>query len=257
MAMYVPLGEGRYQATEHTQGPWDPGHQHMGPVTALLVHEIARVPGRFPGPAAARLAVDVFAPVPVAEVDVRTEMIRDGRRVQCLGASVVSGGRELVRATVWRIREAGSPASEAAPPPAPVPPPVPDDAGSWIARGFGYGRATDWRFVKGSADEPGPAVAWGRARVPLVEGEDITPLERLAMFADSASGISGVLDFDAYLFANVDLTISLFRAPEGEWICLDAATTIGPQGRGLTRTTLFDQSGEVGTATQTLFVGPR
>lgn len=30
-----------------------------------------------------------------------------------------------------------------------------------------------------------------------------------------------------------------------------------PRGRGLTRTTLFDQSGEVGTATQTLFVEPR
>jgi hypothetical protein len=55
----------------------------------------------------------------------------------------------------------------------------------------------------------------------------------------------------------VDLAISLFRAPEGEWICLDAATTIGPTGRGLTRTTLFDESGEVGTATQTLFVAPR
>jgi acyl-CoA thioesterase len=93
--------------------------------------------------------------------------------------------------------------------------------------------------------------------VPLVEGEETTPLERLAMFADSGNGISGVLDFDAYLFANVDLTISMFRAPEGEWVCLDAATTIGPRGRGLTRTTLFDRSGEVGTATQTLFVGPR
>ncbi|WP_182899256.1 thioesterase family protein [Microbispora sp. H10830] len=257
MAMYVPLGHGRYQATEHTQGPWDSRHQHMGPVTALLVHELARVAGRSPGLPLARLAVDVFAPVPVAEVEVRTEMIRDGRRVQCLGASVTSGGRELVRATAWRIREAGSPASEAAPPPAPVPPPAPGDAESWIAQGFGYGRATDWRFVKGSPDEAGPAVAWGRARVPLVEGEQITPLERLAMFADSGNGISGVLDFDAYLFANVDLTISLFRAPEGEWVCLDAATTIGPRGRGLTRTTLFDQSGEVGTATQTLFVEPR
>lgn len=253
MAMYVPLGHGRYQATEHTQGPWDPRHQHMGPVTALLVHELARVPGL----PLARLAVDVFAPVPVAEVEVRTEMVRDGRRVQCLGASVTSGGRELVRATAWRIREAGSPASEAAPPPAPVPPPAPGDADSWIAQGFGYGRATDWRFVKGSPDEPGPAVAWGRARVALVEGEEITALERLAMFADSGNGISGVLDFGAYLFANVDLTISLFRAPEGEWICLDASTTIGPRGRGLTRTTLFDRLGEVGTATQTLFVGPR
>jgi len=77
MPMCVSLGQGRYRATEHTQGPWDPRHQHMGAVTALLVHELDRVPSRFPGLPAARLGVDVFAPVPPAEVEleVRTEMI--------------------------------------------------------------------------------------------------------------------------------------------------------------------------------------
>jgi hypothetical protein len=184
-------------------------------------------------------------------------MIRDGKRVQCLGASLISGGRELVRATAWRIREDRTPATATTPVPAPVPPPTSGDAASWLARGFGYGKATDWRFVEGSPTEIGPAVAWGRIKVPLVEGEQITPLERLAIFADSGNGISNALDFDAYLFVNVDLTISLFRVPAGEWICMDAATTIGPIGRGLTRTTLFDQNGELGTATQTLFVAPR
>ncbi|MEU8109715.1 hypothetical protein AB0C18_39035 [Nonomuraea muscovyensis] len=38
---------------------------------------------------------------------------------------------------------------------------------------------------------------------------------------------------------------------------MEAATVIGPAGRGLTRSTLYDESGEVGTATQTLFVAPR
>ncbi|MFF5212788.1 thioesterase family protein [Streptosporangium sp. NPDC000396] len=253
MAMYLPLGAGRYQATEHTQGPWDPRQQHMGPVTALLVHELERTPGL----PLVKLAVDVFAPVPLAEVEVRTEMIKDGKRAQCLGASVVSGGRELVRATAWRIREGESAATATASIPGPVPPLTPRDASSWLARGFGYGQAMDWRFVEGSPSEVGPAVAWGRVRVPLVEGEEITPMERLAIFADSGNGISYALDFDAYLFANVDLTISLFRAPVGEWICMDAATTIGPAGCGLTRTRLFDQSGEVGAAGQTLFVEPR
>jgi hypothetical protein len=59
------------------------------------------------------------------------------------------------------------------------------------------------------------------------------------------------------VFVNVDLTISLFRAPEGEWICMDAATVVGPSGRGLTWSTLYDGTGEVGTAIQTLFVAPR
>ncbi|GAA5060306.1 thioesterase family protein [Thermocatellispora tengchongensis] len=255
-AMYLPKGAGRYDATVHTQGPWHPEQQHLGPVTGLLVHELARTAPR-PGLALTKLAVDVFAPVPVAEVEVRTDVARDGKRVQCLSASLLAGGRELVRATAWRIREGETPATPAAPPPAPAPPAQPRESASWLASGFGYGRAMDWRFVAGDPQHTGPATVWGRSTVPLVEGEEMTPLERLAVFADSGNGVSYALDFDSYLFVNVDLSISLFRPPQGEWICLDAATTIGPAGCGLTRTTLYDRSGEVGQATQTLFVAPR
>src|SRR5690606_36599479 len=220
MAMYVPLAEGRYRATEHTQGPWDPRTQHMGPVTALIAHELARTAPR-PGLDLTKLSVDVFAPVPVAELTVRTEVVRDGKHVQCLAASVSSGEREYVRATAWRIREAGTPATAPA-----APPPLPRAEGerSWLTSGFGYGRATEWRFVKGSATEIGPATAWGSSRVPLVPDEEITPLERLALFADSGNGISYALDFDTHLFVNVDLVISLFRAPEREWAGMDSET---------------------------------
>ncbi|WP_336213517.1 thioesterase family protein [Nonomuraea sp. LPB2021202275-12-8] len=252
MSMYTCLGAGRYQASEHTQGPWDPASQHMGPVTALIAHELALTAPR-PGLELSRLAVDVFAPVPVGELEVRTDVVRDGKRVQCLSASVFCGGREHARASAWRVREAPTPATSVRTPP-PIPPEQP---GHWLSSGFGYGRATDWRFARGGAMAIGPATAWGRVRVPLVEGEEITPVERLALFADSGNGISIALDFDTHLFVNVDLTISLFRSPAGEWICMDAETVIGPSGRGLTRTTLYDQSGEVGTATQTLFVAPR
>jgi len=252
MAMYTRLAAGRYAATEHTQGPWDPATQHMGPVTALITHELELTAPR-PGLELSRLAVDVFSPVPVGELDVRTDVVRDGKRVQCLSAAVFCGGREHARATAWRLREAATPATPAA-----APPPLPDaPTESWLSTGFGYGRASEWRFVRGSASELGPATAWGRVRVPLVEGEEITPMERLTLFADSGNGISFALDFDTHLFVNVDLTISLFRAPAGEWICMDSATVIGPSGRGLTRSTLYDRGGEVGAATQTLFVAPR
>lgn len=256
MAMYVRTGSGRYLASEHTQGPWDPRTQHMGPVTALIAHELARTAPR-PGLEMSRLVVDVFAPVPVAELEVAAEVVRDGKRVQCLSASVSSGGREYVRASAWRIRAAGTPATPVAKPPAPVPPPVPEHARSWLTSSFGYGRALDWRFVAGDPVRTGPATVWGRLAMPLVEGEEMTPVERVAVFADSGNGVSLALDFETHVFVNVDLTISLFRAPAGEWICMDAATVIGPSGRGLTRSTLYDETGEIGTATQTLFVAPR
>ncbi|GGO77226.1 thioesterase family protein [Nonomuraea cavernae] len=256
MSMYTRLATGRYLASEHTQGPWDPATQHMGPVTALIIHELTQTAPRA-GLELSRLVVDVFGPVPVGELELRTDVIRDGKRVQCLTASVWSGDREHCRATAWRIRESGTPATPVAAPPAPVPPRSEADRSSWLGSGFGYGRALDWRFVTGGPMVTGPATVWGRVLVPLVEGEEISPLERLALFADSGNGISHALDFQTHLFVNVDLTISLFRAPAGEWICMDATTVIGPAGRGLTRSTLYDESGEVGTATQTLFVAPR
>ncbi|WP_188187044.1 thioesterase family protein [Nonomuraea sp. SYSU D8015] len=256
MSMYARLAEGRYLASEHTQGPWDPSTQHMGPVTALIVHELARTAPR-PGLEPSRLVVDVFAPVPVAELEIATGVARDGKRVQCLTASVSSGGREYVRASAWRIREAATPATPVPGPPSPVPPRPAEHASSWLSSGFGYGKALDWRFVTGGPMEIGPATVWGRLTVPLVEGEETTPLERLAVFADSGNGVSFAVDFATHVFVNVDLTISLFRAPAGEWICMDAETVIGPAGRGLTRSTLYDETGQVGTATQTLFVAPR
>ncbi|NRQ31060.1 thioesterase family protein [Nonomuraea sp. NN258] len=256
MAMYTRLAAGRYLASEHTQGPWDPGTQHMGPVTALILHELARAEPR-PGLELSRLAVEVFAPVPIGELEIGAEVIRDGKRVQCLTASVRAGGREFARATAWRIRTAQTPSTAAPEPPAPVPPRPADAGDSWLASGFGYGRALDWRFVKGEPMGLGPATVWGRVTVPLVDGEEITPLERLALFADSGNGVSFALDFQTHLFVNVDLVISLFRAPVSEWICLDAATAIGPAGRGLTTSALFDEKGQVGTASQTLFVAPR
>ena len=42
-AYYLPLGGDRFTATEHTQGPWDPGLQHGGPPSALLAREVARI----------------------------------------------------------------------------------------------------------------------------------------------------------------------------------------------------------------------
>lgn len=254
MSMYTRLAAGRYLASEHTQGPWDPGSQHLGPVTALIAHELALTAPR-PGLGLSRLVVDVFGPVPVGELEVRTDVVRDGKRVQCLSAAVSCGGREHVRASAWRIRESETPATPVAGPPAAVPPP--QDEPAFLRDGFGYGRAMDWRFVSGGPATTGPAAVWGRVRVPLVEGEEITPLERLAILADSGNGISHPFDFATHLFVNVDLTISLFRAPAGEWICLESRSVVGPSGRGLTRSTLYDQDGEIGTATQTLFVAPR
>ena len=107
-------------------------------------------------------------------------------------------------------------------------PPLPSEAkpGEFMPTGYetGYHTAMDYRFVSGDFVEHGPAVAWMRMRVPLVAGEEPSPLTRVLAAADSGNGVSSTLDWHHWLFVNVDLTVHLNRMPRGEWVCLDAIT---------------------------------
>ena len=166
-------------------------------------------------------------------------------------------GVELMRLNAWRLR------TEALELPAglgePDPPPPPPSGGRSSLPAFwtepvAYHAALDWRFVDGEFDEPGPATVWTRLRVPLVAGEEASPLERMLVMADAASGVSHVLDWTAWVFINVELGIHLERLPEGEWMAMDATTRVGSSGAGLCTSILSDERGRVGVSTQTLRV---
>jgi hypothetical protein len=115
----------------------------------------------------------------------------------------------------------------------------------------------EYRFVRGGFADPGPAVAWMRMRVPLVHGEEPTPLDRVLVAADSGNGVSAALDWSRFLFINVDLTVHLHRPPEGEWVCLDAITIPERSGIGIADTALYDERGPIGRAVQTLLIDAR
>jgi hypothetical protein len=103
----------------------------------------------------------------------------------------------------------------------------------------------------------GPGRVWMRLQMPLLPGEPATPLARVAAVADFGNGVSASLPFDRFLFINADLTIHLARAPQGEWIGLDARTHLSPGGVGLSESVLHDEDGPIGRAFQTLVVQPR
>ena len=96
-----------------------------------------------------------------------------------------------------------------------------------------------------------------RQLVPLVEGEEPSPLQRTLVIADVGNGISAVLDWRQYLFINVDLTVHLERMPEGEWICVDAVTRPRPNGIGSAESELSDRRGRIGRGVQTLLFAER
>jgi hypothetical protein len=98
---------------------------------------------------------------------------------------------------------------------------------------------------------------WARQGVDLVAGEAPTGLQRLFVVADSGNGVSGRLDPHEWLFINSELTVHLHREPRAEWIALDAATAIGPDGVGTAFTVLHDADGPVGRGAQALVIRPQ
>jgi hypothetical protein len=139
------------------------------------------------------------------------------------------------------------------------PGPAQGEPGEFFHTGYdvGYHTAMEYRFVSGAFMDPGPAVVWMRMAVPLIRGEDPSPLQRVLAAADSGNGVSAALEWRRFLFINVDLSVHLHRMPEGEWVCLDAVTLPEPNGVGMSDTRLFDERGPIGRAAQTLLVAER
>jgi len=177
--------------------------------------------------------------------------------VALLETVVESGGKEVLCARGWRIATLdGAPVVHKNGMPATLPPTASQPR---FPGGFsdGYLSHIEWRFESGSFDVPGPCTAWGRPRIPLLPGEAMAPMSLTLLIADTGSGISRTLDPQQFIFINVDVTVILQRDPIGEWVRLDAETTMGGIGTGLAETQLSDTSGVVGAALQTLLVSPR
>jgi hypothetical protein len=254
-SFFEPLENG-FLATEATRGPWDEKHQHAGPPSGLLGRALERLESREDA-RIVRVTVEILRPVPIAPVEVEAAVVRPGKRVELLEGVMTAGGEAVLKARAWRMRtgaldlEEPSGASIAGP-----------ERGRWEpffpgVADVGYHTHMDWRFLRGSFREAGPAIAWLKMKVPLLPGEEPSPLVRVLVAADSANGVSCALDPREYLFVNTDLNVFLYRVPVGEWIGMDSKTILDRSGVGITETVLHDPAGPVGRALQTLYVARR
>ena len=204
----------------------------------------------------ARFTCEILSAIPVGEVGVQARLARPGRSVQLVEGTITAGGREVAWARAWRVLRTQSPSAG---PGLPRAPGLPDHEmqlapGGWVD---GYLSAIEWRNVRGAFGTPGPATVWARMRYPLLPDEEPGPLERVLAIADSGNGVSGELDLRRWHFINPELTVHVYREAAGEWICLDAQTTIAAGGTGLATSVLSDLDGPVGVGAQSLLIAPR
>lgn len=254
-AVFVPDGDLLIPQPVARAG-WYEDALHGGPVAAAFARAIEQVPAPVEM-TVTRLTVDLLRPVPTAPLAITTSVVREGRRIQLVDAEMTTAGVVVARASAMRIRTADVPVPDHQRRDLPTPPDrlavrplgrLGDEEGAWF-----HVAAVEARFAAGDWLEPGPTTAWMRLTVPLVAGEEPTPLQRVIAVSDFGNGLSRVLP-SGWLYINSDLTIHLRREPVSEWICLRSRTDLGDDGVGLAQSELFDEQGDLGHALQSLVI---
>jgi hypothetical protein len=251
-AVFVRDGD-RYEATELGLGPWYPGALHGGAPAALLARVLAEA---VPDPALSltRVTYEFVAPAMVGTLSADTEIVRPGRRVTLIDATLRDGaGVVVVRARALFARPAPFAAGDDEPPPFPGPEDgAPND---WVrAEPMFATHAIELRFVQGRFRGPGPATAWFRLQVPLIAGEPVLGIERIAAAGDFGNGIASILDWSRHSFINPDLTLYVERDPVDEWVALQSQMRVVQGSVSIATSVLWDRRGRIGLAVQSLLV---
>ena len=247
-----------YRPSSLTRGPWHPDHQHAGPPIALMCRAIENAALKPGLTHLSRLTANLLRPVPIRDLAIEVITNYVGRNTGHFSARLNVDDKEIANVTALAQRDNDVKLPDGLPDhPLPRAPRVPDDSPAAIFpfgdKRVGYADLVETRIARGVFFK-GPCAIWFHLRHPLLENEEPSVYQRVAVAADSGNGISAILDFARYSFLNLDLTINLLRKPIGEWICVDARTFLGPNGCGLAESMLYDLHGLIGRATQSLAI---
>ncbi len=244
-----------YRPTEHVSGGWNTAEQHIAPPMALLAHAVEqdRDARRDDGLRLARLSYDILGTLPMDTVDVAVRVIRPGRTIELVEATLSHAGRAGLVLRAWLLdrRDTHAVAGtelDPIPPAAEMPEWNPSDVwpGGYIASARARRREV----------RPGRAAYWVETDVALLD-EPVGPVARAARFFDIANGMTPRFAPEEVAYPNLDLTAHLFRDPVGDALGFDTRVSTGPDGAGLTHSVIHDTAGPLGTVDQIQTVRPR
>ena len=257
-ALFSLVGEDLIPS-EMTRGGWSDEAQHGGPPCGILARAIENVPTLEPMQVV-RFTVDLMRPVPLHPLQIETEVVREGRRIQLVDAWMRAGTLELGRARALKIRigdlDLPHPETDTM-----LAGPESMDRLTWRGH-FGevgdldrfHYDAVEIRTREGSFSKPGPGVSWFRLLVPVDDGEEPSDLVRLATLADMANGNSQALDPTVHAFVNPDISLHTHRMPRGDWIGMRSVSYPQPHGIGIADTALYDLEGRIGRVVQSQYL---
>jgi hypothetical protein len=241
-AYFLAEGSDTLIPRAHARSPWAADMLHGRLLAGLAVRQLERAEAD-PRMRLARLTVDMFRVAPLAPVAISTEVVREGRRLRAVDVKVSCEGRLVLRASALLLAGGGAPPGRVWGRPAwdDRPPVGPPPARSAEADAMGI---ADLR-VDGGFDGPGPYRAWVREIWPLVDGEEMSPVVRAVMAADVSSPLSSWGEAGLQ-YINADLTVSLVRPPDDEWIGIEVIDHLDDSGIAIGTCRLYDASGPIG-----------
>jgi acyl-CoA thioesterase len=235
-------GEDLLVPTTMAVGPWSDEMLH-GRLFSGLGARAAERDAEGSGLRLARVTTELFRAAPIEPVTVRLERVRNGRRIRLARVEFDVEGKTvaLVHALLMATGQP-SPGTFWTTPDWNVPDP------EEVER-FRLPVHDPWDLRYLPRAEGGRRRAWLRDVRPLVEGEETSPIARLASVADFASPLSSFTEQDDVEYINTDITLHVVREPVDAWVGFDVSGRIAVDGVALGRADLFDRKGPVGFST--------
>ncbi len=222
---------------QRSRGWWPIG---MGARTRRRRHRYAT------GQADGRLA----EPMALEPVELHTEILRDGRRLRLIEASLAQRGAIVAKASGLFLRRCEQPGGDVWSPQVVMPPlPSEDDvaAAALFIRTYGWGGAPMQNPDQDWSGEAGRKYTWLNMTQPAVDGEELTPFVRAAMAGgDITASLANWGGTAGLKFINADYTVTLSRLPQGPVLGLAAEAHHSFDGVATGSATLVDTEGPVG-----------
>lgn len=244
-----------FRPTEHVSGGWNTAEQHIAPPMGLLAHVVEkdRDARRDDDLRLARLSYDILGTLPMDVVDVEVRVVRPGRTIELVEATLSHAGRAGLVLRAWLLDRRDThevAASELDPIPPAEQMPEYDPSAVWPG-GYIASARTHRQELR-----PGRAAYWVQSDVELLD-EPTGPIAQAARIFDIANGMTPRFTPEEVAYPNLDLTAHLFRDPVGPALGFDTRVSTGPDGAGLTHSVIHDIAGPVGTVDQIQTVRPR
>lgn len=195
----------------------------------------------------ARLTVDLPRPTALAPIDVRTRILRDGKRLRLVEATLEQDGVEVARATGLFLRRCEQPPGDVWTEPITMPPlPTADEIAnaSLFVRTYGWGAPVQQPDPTWSGS--GVKYTWLNLVHPVVDGEELTPFVRAAMAGDITASLAN-WGSAGLQYINADYTVALSRLPDGPVLGMASHSHVSHDGVATGSATLVDPRGAIGS----------